>query len=200
MSLFKKNGRNPKLFATALVATGLITISYKIYSTYFGNSKHNDEVKDEITDSITDNNITNISDRDIRNENSFKIRKQYSNQSIALTLSSSILSSKLPLDDILVKGGENIIFILPPNLSEDDLDYNLKSTPATNFKLLKCSNIQGYLSMLKNLKPDLLFVCSDDLGVSFGNVSKDLNNFIKTIINLDQNSDDIYLKIRPMFN
>lgn len=96
-----------------------------------------------------------------------------------------------------------MIFILPPNLLEDDVTYNLdplKSGIMPNFKLLKCLNIQGYVQVLKNLKPDMLLICSDDLGLSFMNLSKDLNNFIKTIVNMDQNSEDIYLKVRPIFN
>ena len=62
-----------------------------------------------------------------------------------------------------------MIFIIPPNLTEDDL--NLSYIPP-NFKLLKCSNLQGYLQILKNLKPDLLLMCSDDLGIDFTQIKK----------------------------
>ena len=89
-----------------------------------------------------------------------------------------------------------MIFIIPPNLTEDDL--NLSYIPP-NFKLLKCSNLQGYLQILKNLKPDLLLMCSDDLGIDFTQIKKDLNMFINDIINVDQN-DDIVLRVRPIFD
>ncbi|KAK6464072.1 peroxisomal biogenesis protein family-domain-containing protein [Scheffersomyces coipomensis] len=196
MSPIKKASKNPQLWITALIATSIVTLSYKLYQSY----------------TSSDTTTTNIEDGEEKVEEGkekksfsqstqtpFQISKAYLNKSIALTLSSSILNSKLPLDDILIKGGENIIFILPPNLSEDDLNYNLKVKTSNNFKLLKCSNINGYVQMLKNLKPDLLLICSDDLGLSYLNLSKDLNNFIKTIVNLDQNSDDVYLKISRLF-
>ncbi len=34
-----------------------------------------------------------------------------------------------------------------------------------NFKLLDCLNLLGYFGLVKNLRPDLLLVCSDDLGL-----------------------------------
>ncbi|KAG7661473.1 PEX22 [[Candida] subhashii] len=134
---------------------------------------------------------SSIRDEEIK----YLISKQYSNKSIAITLSSTFLSSNIPLNEILINS-ENMIFIIPPNLSEKDLDINIPP----NFKLLKCSNVQGYLQMLKNLKPDLLFLCSDDLGINFMNLNKDLRMFIKTIINVDQNKNDIYDKIKVIFD
>ena len=173
----RKASRNPNLYITALVATSAIAISYKIYTSFF-QQLTNDE--DEIqTDTPS----------------SYTISKRYSDKSIAITLSSSFLSSSLPLNKILTNS-EKMIFIIPPNLTEDDL--NLSYIPP-NFKLLKCSNLQGYLQILKNLKPDLLLMCSDDLGIDFTQIKKDLNMFINDIINVDQN-DDIVLRVRPIFD
>ncbi|EER34932.1 conserved hypothetical protein [Candida tropicalis MYA-3404] len=173
----RKASRNPNLYITALVATSAIAISYKIYTSFFQQSNNDeDEIKTDTPSSYT-------------------ISKRYSDKSIAITLSSSFLSSSLPLNKILTSS-EKMIFIIPPNLTEDDL--NLSYIPP-NFKLLKCSNLQGYLQILKNLKPDLLLMCSDDLGIDFTQIKKDLNMFINDIINVDQN-DDIVLRVRPIFD
>lgn len=173
----RKASRNPNLYITALVATSAIAISYKIYTSFFQQLNNDeDEIKTDTPSSYT-------------------ISKRYSDKSIAITLSSSFLSSSLPLNKILTSS-EKMIFIIPPNLTEDDL--NLSYIPP-NFKLLKCSNLQGYLQILKNLKPDLLLMCSDDLGIDFTQIKKDLNMFINDIINVDQN-DDIVLRVRPIFD
>lgn len=173
----RKASRNPNLYITALVATSAIAISYKIYTSFFQQLNNDeDEIKTDTPSSYT-------------------ISKRYSDKSIAITLSSSFLSSSLPLNKILTSS-EKMIFIIPPNLTEDDL--NLSYIPP-NFKLLKCSNLQGYLQILKNLKPDLLLMCSDDLGIDFTQIKKDLNMFINDIINVDQN-DDIVLRIRRIFD
>ena len=173
----RKASRNPNLYITALVATSAIAISYKIYTSFFQQLNNDeDEIKTDTPSSYT-------------------ISKRYSDKSIAITLSSSFLSSSLPLNKILTSS-EKMIFIIPPNLTEDDL--NLSYIPP-NFKLLKCSNLQGYLQILKNLKPDLLLMCSDYLGIDFTQIKKDLNMFINDIINVDQN-DDIVLRVRPIFD
>lgn len=175
----RKASRNPNLYLTALVATSAIAISYKIYTSFFQQQNQQQQL-------IKDDEDVPIS---------YTISKRYLNKSIAITLSSSFLSSNLPLNKILTNS-ERMIFIIPPNLTEDDL--NLSFIPP-NFKLLKCSNLQGYLQILKNLKPDLLLMCSDDLGLEFPKIKKDLNMFINDIINVDQN-DDIVLRVRPIFD
>lgn len=193
----------------ALATTTAVAIGYKVYETY-----------------IQSNNDTSSNEQEGMEENEERAQKsskatttdhsglpfslgfisrgeKYTDKSIALTLSHSILSSKLPLNDMLLNS-QNVTFILPPNLNEDDLtfnlsDYNLPSTLINNYKLLKCSNIQGYFTILKNLKPDLLLLCSDDLGISKSSMPKDMSRFIKQIITLDQNKDDIYTKVAPIF-
>lgn len=134
--------------------------------------------------------------------------KKYTNKSVALTLSHSVLNSQLPLNDILLNS-DNVTFILPPNLSLDDLACNISDdneelatklprTLLKNYKLLNCKNIQGYFNLLKNLKPDTLLVCSDDLGITSA-VPRDIHRFVKEIINVDPNKEDIYLKVYPYF-
>lgn len=132
--------------------------------------------------------------------------RRYTNKSIALTLLHSVLKSDLPLNEIMLNL-ENVTFILPPYLSVDDLaccisgddaSYPLPETLIKNFKLLKCANIQGYFHILKNLKPDMLLVCSDDLGIT-QHVPKDLGRFVKEIVNINQNKEDVYLILSKVF-
>lgn len=188
----RKTQRNPKLWIAALVAASIVTISYKVYSSYIGEENIEDKKTEE------DGGV----------EEKLRIAKKYTKKSIALTLSHSVLSSQLPLNEILLNS-ENVTFILPPNLSMDDLvcnignadeveRYNLPKTLLNNYKLLHCSNIDGYFNVLKNLKPDTLLVCSDDLGIA-NNVPRDLHRFVKEIINIDQNKDDIYKKFSSIF-
>lgn len=169
--------KNPKLFLAALAASSMLAVSYKIYDYYTASTSKAPKVK-------------------------------YTNKSIALTLSHSILSSQLPLHDILLNA-DNVTFILPPNLSIDDLagniitdetsddSYRLPTSLLNNYKLLNCNNFQGYFNIIKNLRPDMLLVCSDDLGV--GELPKDLSRFVREVVNIDQNSDDVNSKISPIF-
>lgn len=180
----RKAQRNPSLYLAALIATSAMAISYKVYDTYFNSSSQSKSSQEGSTTNANEASTTK----------SFTISKKYLNKSIAITLSSSFLSSQLPLNEILTTQ-ENMIFIIPPNLNEEDL--NLTIPP--NFKLLKCSNVQGYLQILKNLKPDCLLLCSDDLGINYTNLSLDLRNFIRTIINVEQDQD-LLLQVKPVFN
>ncbi|KAG5421594.1 PEX22 [Candida metapsilosis] len=183
----RKAQRNPSLYLAALIATSAVAISYKVYDTYFNSSSQSKSSQEGTTN-------TNTTTNEASTTKSFTISKKYLNKSIAITLSSSFLSSQLPLNEILTTQ-ENMIFIIPPNLNEEDL--NLTIPP--NFKLLKCSNVQGYLQILKNLKPDCLLLCSDDLGINYTNLSSDLRNFIRTIINVEQDQD-LLLQVKPVFN
>lgn len=175
--------KNPQLWAAALVASSLAVISYKIYQNLTATSTNDDKIVVK--------------------------RKRYTNKSIALTLLHTILKSDLPLNEILANS-ENVTFILPPYLSVDDLACNIRGAdgdasmyalPQTlikNYKLLKCLNIQGYFHVVKNLKPDMLFVCSDDLGITL-NIPPDLGRFVKEIITIDQSKDDVHSLLSKVF-
>ncbi|WLF78153.1 peroxisome assembly protein 22 [Lodderomyces elongisporus] len=228
ISTSRKAQRNPKVYLAALAATSAIAISYKIYETFLKPSTNNDS--NSLADADKDKHIVLEGEEEetvmkceyTNNKNHssltqtqlerkvYTISKKFLNKSIAITLSSSFLSSQLPLVD-LITSNEKLIYIIPPNLNEEDVGLSntagnivsqnkqeLQLPP--NFKILKCSNIQGYLQILKNLKPDCLLLCSDDLGISNFNgvVSRDLSNFIKNIINIDQNQD-VLSQIRPVF-
>lgn len=187
----RRTQRNPKVWVAALIAASIVTISYKMYSSYIGEETVEDKRNEKEGA-----------------EEKLRIAKKYTKKSIALTLSHSVLSSQLPLNEILLNS-ENVTFILPPNLSMDDLvcnignadeveKYNLPKTLLNNYKLLHCSNIDGYFNILKNLKPDTLLVCSDDLGIA-DSLPRDLHRFVKEVINIDQNKEDIYKKLSSIF-
>ncbi|WPK24311.1 hypothetical protein PUMCH_001579 [Australozyma saopauloensis] len=178
--------RSPKYVAAALVATSVAALGYKLYSILTS--------EEEETERQVENPAISGAGK----------------KSIAVTLLHSVLSSDLPLNDILLSS-ENVTFILPPHLSVDDLlgqiqgeqegethAYVLPQTLLRNYKLLKCSNIQGYFHLLKNLKPDLLYVCSDDLGIS-RLVPQDLNRFVKEIVTLDQNKNSVQSVLSKVF-
>lgn len=112
----------------------------------------------------------------------------YTNSNITLTLSHSILSSSLPLEEILLHS-HNVTFIIPPNV-ETDLSLN--------YKVLKTSTINGYFALLKNLKPDLLILCQDDLGIDSSSMPKDLPRFVKQTMCVEQGSD-VENIIGPLF-
>lgn len=181
----KKIQKNPQLWLAAACVSALIAVGYKVYDAYATQQQLQASEGDTATPG--------------------KLKRQYTNKLIALTLSHLILNLQLPLLEIL-HNLENVTFILPPNLDEDDVNYNIQKLTATlpeevrnNYKLLKCQNIQGYFTVLKNLKPDMLLMCQDDLGLSTHSIPKDLNRFIKQIVFVDQNNDDISTKVAPLF-
>ena len=52
----------------------------------------------------------------------------------------------------------------------------------------------------KNLKPDLLLLCSDDLGINFKKLQSDLLNNLKLdFINIDQNIDAL-IQLESIFD
>lgn len=184
-----RSKRNPQLLAAAFIASSVAVISYKIYNYW--------------------TTLQEVEDEPPTNEKTLVRKKSYTNKSIALTLLHSVLNLDLPLNEILLNS-DNVTFILPPYLSVDDLACNIKgaeldssiySLPQTlikNYKLLKCSNIQGYFHLLKNLKPDTLFVCSEDLGIAL-KVPPDLGRFVKEVVTIDLNKEDVYSILSKVF-
>lgn len=216
---------NPKLWLTALIATSIATVSYQVYNNYLKPSIQGEGKEEEEGEGASEKMHTKHPLKgDEQPSKKLKTHDKYTSKSIALTLSHSVLNSSLPLNDILLNS-ENITFILPPNLSLDDLACNIKivnepdntntnSTTTTtanttinyklpqtlikNYKLLNCNNIQGYFNIIKNLKPDMLLVCADDLGIK-SDIPKDLKRFAKEIITINQDRDDVYSTISQIF-
>lgn len=176
--------RSSRIYVAALVVASLAAVGYKAYDIIRKNDS--DEDQEEV-------------------ETPSGLRIANPKKSIALTLLHSILSSGLPLADILLSA-HNVTFILPPYLSIDDLEQKIEledkqsllQSIVHNYKLLKCSNIDGYFNILKNLRPEKLFVCSEDLGIS-GSAPTDLSRFVKEIVVLDQNNDHIHNALAKVF-
>lgn len=169
--------KNPLYFAAALLAASLTAVSYKVYEVF--------------------------------TKKDLAAPAKYTKKSIALTLLHSVLNLDLPLNEILLNC-DNVTFILPPHLSVDDLAckittdsagsrvYELPQTLVKNYKLLRCSNIDGYFHVLRNLKPDLLYVCPDDLGIS-DRAPPDLRRFVKEIVNIDQDRNTVQTVLSKVF-
>ncbi|KAG7192650.1 uncharacterized protein KQ657_001430 [Scheffersomyces spartinae] len=208
--------KNVKWVVGAAVAAAIASAVYKIYKSIENDNSPNKD------------NSNNSSHNDISSHNesdSTAVSTRYTLKKIALTLSHTILTSDLPLNEILLHS-ENVTFILPPNLLLDDLAssidtsgsasastllvvmveesqslsaYSVPRTLVENYKLLRCSNIHGYFNILKNLQPDMLLICLDDLGITKDKFPQDIGRFIKEIISLDQDKLDVSKKLSPIF-
>lgn len=177
----KKIQKNPQMWLAAAAVSAVLAVGYLVY---------------EQVSLTSDDQQSKVAGLTV---------PKYTDKLIALTLSHLILNSQLPLLDIL-QNLDNVTFILPPNLDVDDVEYNIhRHEPEipqevmNNYKLLKCQSIQGYFTILKNLKPDMLLMCQDDLGLSTQSIPKDLGRFIKKIIFVDQSNADISTKVAPLF-
>lgn len=167
--------KSPALWISAVVATSVAAAGYEFYK-YL--------TKDDSESGIS--------------------ATKFTNKSIALTLLHSVLSSDLPLEEIILNS-QNVTFILPPHLLVDDLADNidtsqngLSQTLLNNYKLLRCLNIDGYFHMLKNLKPDTLIVCADDLGI-LDKMPKDLPRFVNEVVTLEQNKERVSSILTKVF-
>lgn len=164
--------RNTRTWVALALATSVAAVAYKIYQEWLPNE-----------------------DEQRESSNVKKIKSKYANKSVTLTLLHSVLNSDSSLEEILLNSN-NVTFILPPYLSVDDLQCNISGKRSMvvpeilqdNYKLLKCSNMQGYFQLLKNLRPDILIVCTDDLGIT-EQIPKDLGRFVGKVVTIDQEKD-----------
>lgn len=166
--------RNTKTLLAFAIASSIAAVSYKLYLEW-----------------KSDNESTEIEGKDGK-----RIKSKYIGKSVTLTLLHSVLNSHPELEELLLNYS-NVTFILPPYLSLDDLKYkvhpgkDLQQIPDTvlkNYRLLRCSNIDGYFQLIKNLKPDILLVCEEDLGIT-EKIPKDLGLFVGKIISIDQEKE-----------
>lgn len=176
--------RNTKALLAVAIATSIAAVSYKLYLEW-----------------TSDNGST-----EFEGENKKKIRSKYIDKSITLTLLHSVLNSHPELEELLLNYS-NVTFILPPYLSLEDLrckihpDEDINLIPDVllkNYRLLKCSNIDGYFQLLKNLKPDILLVCEEDLGIT-EKIPNDLSRFVGKIISIDQEKEKARIVLSEFF-
>lgn len=187
----KRVRRNIKVWASLLVVSSAAFISYKLYRRYIQDGGTEEENAE-------------------KGQNNLRLSKKYSKKSIAISLSNSIVNAEIPLGDILV-ASEDVIFIVPPNLTLDDIishvgakdskaAYGLRKLFSNNHKLLNCTNIEGFFNILKHLRPETLLVCYEDLGISrVQGVPKDLGRFVKEIKDVDNNKEHIQSELSNIF-
>lgn len=84
----------------------------------------------------------------------------YTKKPITIVLSESILSSNIPIGEILAKTSE-VVVVIPPDLSISDL--NEKLDPSVVHKVIECDTFAGVWSVVKHLNGEIVFIVKDDL-------------------------------------
>ncbi|ODQ77367.1 hypothetical protein BABINDRAFT_163622 [Babjeviella inositovora NRRL Y-12698] len=130
--------------------------------------------------------------------------KRYTTKAITVVLTSSIIAARLPLEELL-HHSNNIVFVLPPKLRKAELfaDQRLMSRKGVNgvihkYKIIECDNARGMWFVVKHLKPDTLIVCEDDLPLHC-EMPQEINNFVRDVVILEQNSNAVYESVMPYF-
>lgn len=109
---------------------------------------------------------------------------KYTNKPITIILTESILSSKIPLIEILNKT-ENIVLVIPPDLSLADLP---EIDDSISYKVIETDTYEGVWSVVKHLKSEVVFVVNDDLKKD---IPEDVGRYVNEIIQLGQNNTEI---------
>lgn len=162
--------KNTNLLFAIAIATTIAAFSYKVY-----------------LERTSDNGSINID-----KEETEGAKSKCHDKAVTLTLLHSVLNSYPELERLLANYS-NVTFILPPYLSLQDLTCKIhpkeaKTIPEAlfkNYRLLKCSNIDGYFQLVKSLKPDILLVCEEDLGITEF-IPQDLFRYVGKIVSIDQ--------------
>jgi hypothetical protein len=113
---------------------------------------------------------------------------KYTNKPITIILTESILSSQIPLVEILNKT-ENIVLVITPDLSLADLPNVNESI---TYKIIECDTSEGVWSVVKHLRSEIVLVVSDDLDKS---IPEDVGRYVQEIVELDQNNTEINVTI-----
>lgn len=111
---------------------------------------------------------------------------KYTSRSISIIITDSIISSNLPVVEILTQT-ENITFILPEDLSMDDLllgesdaiDFN-----RLKYKIINVDKNESIAPLLSHLNNDLVIYTNNEVEVDLKFVRSD-------IVELEQNSTSI---------
>lgn len=107
--------------------------------------------------------------------------EKYTRKHITIILTDSIISSKLPINEILTKTTD-VVLVIPPELTVDDLNEPLDPTIA--YKAIECSTFDGVWSVVKHLGSEINFVVRDDLS---DDIPEGIERYVGEIIELDQN-------------
>jgi len=114
---------------------------------------------------------------------------KYTSKPITIILTDSIISSNLPINEILLKT-EDVVLVIPPNLSKDDL--NEKLDKSIDYKVIECETNDGVWSATKHLGSEVIFIVKDDLNED---IPKGLERYVGEIIELEQNFTYINQKV-----
>ncbi|ONH68663.1 Peroxisome assembly protein 22 [Cyberlindnera fabianii] len=74
--------------------------------------------------------------------------EKYTRKHITIILTDSIISSKLPINEILTKTTD-VVLVIPPELTVDDLNEPLDPTIA--YKAIECKGIERYVGEIIEL-------------------------------------------------
>lgn len=124
-----------------------------------------------------------------QNEEDTEVTAKYTSKPITIILTDSIISSNLPIKEILLKT-ENLVVVIPPNLSIKDLNEEIDET--ISYKVIECSTNEGVWSVVKHLNSEVIFVVNDDLEEE---LPENLQRYVGDIIELEQNFSYINQKI-----
>jgi hypothetical protein len=129
-----------------------------------------------------------------------QIGTRYTRRPITIVLSESILSSNIPINEILSKTSE-VVVVIPPDLTVDDLNEQLD--PSVEYKVIECDTFEGMWSVVKHLNSETIFIVKDDLAEDipegleselsmkhvYSNVlTRSYPGYVGEIVELEQNS------------
>lgn len=123
------------------------------------------------------------------NEEEEIITAKYTSRPITIILTDSIISSNIPINDILLNT-ENIVLVIPPNLSRDDLNEHIDES--VSYKVIECETNEGVWSVVKHLHSEVILVVKDDLEEE---IPTNLERYVGEIIELEQNNVYINQKV-----
>lgn len=162
MSLWRKNrGRTISISAVAICAAAALV--YKVYSAVANG-------KDD-TDTAEPNSQG-------------KLSPKFFNKNVAIGISKTSLESLNELVHVL-ETNPNITFIVAPDIdlaSVETSNRRLVDGSLSNYKLLTCSNLKGFNSIVKSVQADLLLICGDDIGLTESALNAELGPFAQKIL------------------
>lgn len=108
--------------------------------------------------------------------------------SLAIVLSASVISSHIPVAEIL-ENCQDVVILLPPSIQKEDLKGFGISIDDT-YKIIECDTEIGMIHIMKHLHYTNNFICLDDLDINEGDLEKlQLKRFVANVVYLEQNKE-----------
>lgn len=108
--------------------------------------------------------------------------QKYTKKPVTIVLTESILTSNIPINEILAKTCD-VVVVVAPELSLEDLNEELD--PSVAHKVIECETLQGVWSVVKHLNGEVMFIVKDDLSED---IPEGLERYVGEIVELEQNS------------